>query len=208
MSLQPSVPGSAPSPRRRRRLRVLLPAVAAVLVATTVVWHAAYAGFSTTTAARALPTVTTGTVVLADDDSGARMFTATGLKPGATATKCIKVTSTGSVPATVRLYGTGLSTTNSMSRYLTLAVYVGTGGSTASCSGFNGSSVYNGSLAGFPIDSYANGVGPWTTTGATTETRTYAVVYTLSSSTPTSVQGGSAGVTFVWEARQADGRTR
>ena len=188
---------------------MLLPAVAALLVATTVLWHAAYAGFSDSTAVRALPSITTGTVVLGDDDAGTKMFAVTGLKPGATATKCIKVTSTGTVPATVRLYGTGITSTNSMSRYLNLAVYLGTGGATASCSGFSGSLVYNGSVSGFPTDSYANGVGTWTTTGTATETRTYAVVYTLSTNTPTSVQGGATGLTFVWEARQtADGRAR
>src|SRR3712207_7319239 len=41
---------------------------------------------------------------LSDDDSGSAMFTATGLKPGSTGTKCIQVTYGGSLAAAVKLY--------------------------------------------------------------------------------------------------------
>jgi hypothetical protein len=173
----------------------------ALLLATAVVWHSAYAGFVDVTASRAMPTISTGTLALTDDDAAVRMFTATGMKPGATAAKCIRVTSSGS-PATVRLYGTGRSTTNGLSAQLRLTVALGTGGSSSTCNGFTGSTVvYDGTVANFPTDSWAAGVGPWTTTGGTATARTYQITYTLPTAAPTTVQNGTATLTFVWEAR-------
>ncbi|PZA21083.1 hypothetical protein DMO24_12070 [Modestobacter versicolor] len=172
------------------------------MLAAGLVWHSAYAGFSDSTTPKALPTVSTGTLTLTDDDSAVRMFTATGLKPGATATECIAVTASGS-PSTVRLYGTGRSTTNGLAGQLALTVAVGTGGSSSTCAGFttSGAAAYTGTVAAFPTDSWAVGVGSWTTTGGAPTTRVYRISYTLPASTPNSVQSGTATLTFVWEAR-------
>jgi hypothetical protein len=173
----------------------------ALLLAATVVWHSAYAGFTDVTASRAMPTITTGTLALTDDDAAVRMFNATGLKPGGTTTSCVAVTSTGSA-ATVRLYGTGRSTTNGLAGQLRLTVEVGTGGSSKGCGAFRPSAtVYDGTVADFPTDSYAAGVGPWTTTGGTSTTRVYRIVSLLPKNAPNSVQNGNATLTFVWEAR-------
>jgi len=175
--------------------------VVALVLATTLVWQSSYAGFTDTTG-QLHPSVTTGTVVLADDDAGARMFNLSRLKPGATGTRCVKVTSTGSVPAVVRLYGTGRRSSHDLDRYLTLAISVGTGGSSASCSGFTGAtSIYSGSLADFAAG-YAAGVGSWTTTGKVSgETRTYRIAYTMAEDPAGNSQAGSAAITFVWEAQ-------
>jgi hypothetical protein len=128
------------------------------------------------------------------------MFTVAGLKPGATATKCIAVTASGSA-ATVRLYGTGRSSTNGLANHLTVTVSVGTGGSTKSCNGFTASSTaYDGTLAAFPTGGWPAGVGGWTST-ATAPGRVYRVTYTLSASAPYTVQNGTAAMSFVWEAR-------
>ena len=79
---------------------------------------------------------TAGDLSLFDDDNGTAMFNATGMVPGATVTECITVTYDGDVtPAPVRLYGTG---TGALAQYLDLTIEVGTGGSSASCSGFGG----------------------------------------------------------------------
>jgi hypothetical protein len=176
----------------------------ALVLAAALLWQSAYAGFSDTTAVRALPTITTGTLALTDDDSAVRMFTVTGLKPGMSATKCIAVTSTGS-PATVRLYGTGRSTTNGLASWLNLTVSVGTGGSTKSCNGFKptdpATPAYNGTLAAFPTGSWTAGVGGWTTTGTAATSRTYQIVYTLPANTPYTTQNGTAALGLVWESR-------
>src|SRR6058998_1719961 len=51
-----------------------------------------------------------GTVILSDDDSGSAMLSLANAKPGDSDTSCIVVTYTGSLAATVRLYGTTTGT--------------------------------------------------------------------------------------------------
>src|SRR4051812_50082268 len=99
---------------------------AALVLSAGLVWHSSYAGFSDATAPWA-STVGTGTLALTDDDTALRMFTATGIKPGATGTRCIAVSSSGS-RAAVRLYGTGRSSSNGLSAALRLTISLGTGG--------------------------------------------------------------------------------
>src|SRR6185312_6458524 len=100
------------------------------------------------------------------------MFTASNLKPGSTGSKCIAVTSTGTLPSAVKLYGTAAATTNALSSWINLTITQGTGGSFGSCTGFtplaSGSSVYTGTLAAFASTAtgYGNGVGSWAPTGS------------------------------------------
>lgn len=179
---------------------------AAILASGLVVGQASFAAFSATTAS---PTSnwSAGTVALADDDSNTALFTASNLKPGDTGTKCITVTSSGSLPAAVKLYGTSAATTNSLSANITLAVVQGTGGSYANCTGFTplstGSSLYGGSLAGFASSAtnFATGLGTWAPTGSAAETRTYKFTYTLDAAAPNSSQGGTAAIGFTWESQ-------
>jgi hypothetical protein len=191
---------SRPS-RRARRMGLAVSGIGALAVTAGLVWQSAYAAFTETTPSFPL-TWSTGTVAIADDDTGAVLFSATGLRPGATQTRCITVTSTGSAPSVVRLYGTGRTSSKSLSSYLTLVVSAGTGGSSASCVGFvPTATVYRGTLAGFPT-SYAAGLGSWTTAGNTAgETTTYQITYGLAASAPVSAQGGTAAVAFTWEAQ-------
>jgi hypothetical protein len=193
-------PGHSTRPgRRARRLTLAASGGAALLLATGLVWHTAYATFTDSTPT--FPTTwSTGTVAITDDDAGVALFSASGLKPGAAATKCLTVTSTGSVPALVKLYAAGRSTTKSLTSYVNLAIQTGTGaGST--CAAFTPSgTVYTGTLAAFPT-SYGAGVLPWTTTGTSGETRTYQITWSLSASAPTSTQSGTAAVAFTWEAQ-------
>ena len=51
-------------------------------------------------------TFAAGSVTLTDNDSSTAMFSMAGLKPGDSDTACIKVTSTGTLPSLVRMYGT------------------------------------------------------------------------------------------------------
>jgi hypothetical protein len=191
---------SRPS-RRARRMGLAVSGIGALALSAGLVWQSAYAAFTESTPTYTL-TWTTGTVSIADDDAGAVLFSASGLRPGATQTRCITVTSTGSAPSVIRLYGTGRTTSKSLSSQLTLVVSAGTGGSAASCVGFvPTSTVYRGTLASFPT-SYASGVGSWTTAGGTAgETTTYQLTYTLAASAPVSAQGGTAAVAFTWEAQ-------
>src|SRR5687768_12530187 len=60
----------------------------------------------TATTANAGNAFTSGSVILTDDDLGVAMLSLTNAKPADTDTSCINVTYTGTLPATVRLYGT------------------------------------------------------------------------------------------------------
>ncbi|MGY1844496.1 hypothetical protein [Modestobacter sp. SYSU DS0875] len=190
----------------RARHGVVGCAVAALALATALVWQSSYAGFTATTPAHALPTISTGTVTLTDDDAEGTLFTVDGLKPGASDRRCIVVTSQGTLPATVRLYVTGVSSRKGLADHLRLTVRSGTGGTFAGpggsgCSSFRSqNTVYDGTLSAFPADDWARGRGGWDTTGTSAEQRTYEVKYTLPAGTPLTVQGGSATATLVWEA--------
>jgi hypothetical protein len=166
---------------------------------------ASYSAFSATTEN---PTSNwqTGSVILADDDSNTALFTATALQPGSTGSKCIKVTSTGTLASTVKLYSTGLATTKALSSWIDLTVVQGTGGTFADCTGFTAqasdSEVFTGTVAQFGAKTnYANGVGVWAPDGSGTDSKVYKVTYTVNASAPNSTQAGSASVGFTWEAQ-------
>lgn len=170
--------------------------------------QASYSAYSDTTV-NPTSSWASGTVDLEDDDAGTALFNASNIKPGATGTKCIAVTSTGSPPSAVKLYGTSAATTKSLASSIQLTITQGTGGSTAGCSGFtplsSGASLYSGTLAGFASAStgYGNGVGSWAPTGTASETRVYRFAYTLDANAPDSTQGGTASLGFTWEAQNS-----
>jgi len=183
---------------------------AAVVVSGLLVWQSSYAAFSVTTV-NPTNTFSSGSVVLGDDDSGSAMFSPTLLKPADTGTKCIVVTSTGTLASTVKLYATSYSTTNSLASYLDMVIDEGTGGSFAtsgptSCTGFTlGTNIFTGTLASFGTTktSFATGVGTWAPAGTGSPTKTFRFKYTLSASTPNTAQSGTAGVGFTWEAQNS-----
>ncbi len=194
-----------PTARQTRAMRwAALPV--ALIVSGLVIGQASYAAFTSTTS-NATNNWSVGTVALTDDDATTAMFTATNLAPGATGTKCIVVTSTGSLASTVKLYGTAPTTTNALSTHINLSVVQGTGGTFGSCTGFAplavGSSVYSGTLAGFgsAATSFATGLGTWTPTGTASESRTFQFTYTVSAAAPNTTQGGTASTGFTWEAQ-------
>jgi hypothetical protein len=196
--------------RSLRSRRVLRWAALPVAIAASgfLVSQASYAAFSANTN-NAANNWTSGTVALADDDSGAAMFNATNLKPGSQGSKCITVTSSGTLPSVVRLYGAGSATTKALNTYLDVTITAGNGGSFGSCTGFtplgSGANVFTGTLAAFAAQAsdYATGLGNWATTGGANETRSYKIDYTLSSSAPNTAQGGSASIGFTWEAQNS-----
>jgi hypothetical protein len=187
--------------RRAARLGLLASTAAALTVSTGLVWQASYSAYSATTT-NGTDSWATGSVALTDDDTGTAMFAATNLKPTSTGQKCITVTSNGTLPAAVKLYGSTAATTNALSSYIDLTVTMGTGGSFGSCTGYTSAgTVYSGTLAGFTGNSYATGYGSWAPTGTPGEAKTYQFTYTVQSGAPTTTQGGTASVSFVWESQ-------
>jgi hypothetical protein len=194
------------APSSRLRYTLLLAAIPIGLVASGVlVFKASYAAF-TATATNGANAWSAGTVAISANP-GTAMFTASGLKPGDTGTACVKVTYSGSLNATVKLYlknadltGTGLGA------YLTFQVNEGTGNN-ANCSDFaqsandynnTGMSDTTKTLATFntAANSYANGVSSWAAT--TGGTKTYEFIWQLQDNN--SAAGLTANATFTWEA--------
>jgi len=193
----------------RSRWAVPAAILAGVLVSAGFVWQASYSAFSAPTS-NPTSNWAAGTVALADDDAGTALFSASGLKPGSTGQKCIAVTSNGTLPSAVKLYGTGAATTNALSSSINLTITQGTGGTFLNnCSGFTplatGSSLFTGTLAGFASasTSFATGLGTWVPTGSAPETRVFQLTYTLDAAAPNSVQGGTAALGFTWEAQNS-----
>jgi hypothetical protein len=194
--------------RRLGRLSGLIAAGVAIVGTGSGVMAASYSAFSATTA-NAANSWNTGSVILSNDASSA-MFSATNQQLSANGTKCIKVTSTGSLASTVRLYTTGFSDTNSLGQHITLTINVGTaasGGTATDCTGFvgTGTPLYTGTLAGFNTahaTSYANGQSTgWQPVGGTSnpsESRVFQFVWGYDSTAP---QSSTATATFTWEAQ-------
>jgi predicted ribosomally synthesized peptide with SipW-like signal peptide len=147
-----------------------------------------------------------GTVTLADNDSGAVLYSVSNQKPGVNTVKCIKLTYTGTLGADVKLYTA--STVNASAQYINLTIEKGTSDTAVfpNCGTFTAeSTIYNGTLAAFAAakNSYANGVPAFPgsqTTWAQNDTLVYR--FTLSVQDDNAAQGASSGLhTFTWEAR-------
>ena len=191
--------------RRAGRAGLAASVLLGLLASACLIWQTSAAAYSTHTD-NAVDSWQTGSVALSDDDAGSAMFTVRSLRPGMTGTHCITVSSTGTVPSTVRLYGTAPAATNGLDGYLRLTVTEGTGGSFGSCTGFTpiGADLYSGTLAAFPT-TFAAGLGTWAPAGTTStaETRSYRFTYLFDGNAPNSTQNSSASVTFTWEAQSA-----
>ena len=196
------------------RARLLGSLAVLVLVAALLGAASTFSAFTGTTA-DAGNTFAAGTVVIGDNDSGSASLSMSNARPGDTDTTCIQVTSTGTLPSLVRLYGT--TGGSGLDAHLSLVVTRGSGaagfddctGFTADATDWNGLGagvVYSGTLTAFP-DSYAAGVvdprpsapEAWTTG----ETHTYRFALTVADNDL--AQGKSFTQTFTWEARNASG---
>lgn len=189
--------------------RMLLSAMALGLACLAVA-GAAWSSFSSTTA-NPSNSFSAGTVALADNDAGAALISLSSASPGTSSAGCIRVTYTGSLAASVHLYG---SATGSLAQYLNLVITRGTQTAPAfpSCTGFSADPtnyigagpgvVYSGTLAGLASANhdFASGLadpGTW----AQGDAHTYQVQVTLPSGAAASAQGLSSSATFTWEAQ-------
>jgi hypothetical protein len=190
--------------RRAGRLGLAASVLLGLLASACLIWQTSAAAYHDDTGGP-VDSWETGSVDL-DDDSGGAMFTVRGLRPGMDGEHCITVSSTGTVPSDVRLFGTSLAATNDLDGYLHLTVAEGTGGSFGSCAGFTpiGGDLYAGTLATFPT-TFAEGLGTWAPAGTTTtaETRTYRFAYLFDADAPNATQNSTASITFTWEAQSA-----
>jgi hypothetical protein len=153
-----------------------------------------------------------GTVLLADNDAGAAVVSLTNADAGATAAGCIVVSYSGSIDASVRLYG---SSTGTLPAYLGLKVTRGTQASPSfsGCTGFTADAtdyvgagagvVYAGTLQAYPA-TYGAGlddpaVAGGTETWTTGEAHVYRIELTVRAEG--AGQGQSGAATLHWQAR-------
>ena len=152
--------------------------------------------------------VTTGTVSLTDNDSGTALYSMPTAKPGDSVTKCIKVSYTGSLDASVKFYSP--STIGSLGQYVNLQVEPGAQSGTpaaGSCTGFtaDGGNLFNNTLNTLPT-TYAGGIADNPGTTATKwvngDSVAYRVTATLSASAPDTAQGQTTNSHILrWESQ-------
>lgn len=155
-------------------------------------------------------TFSAGTVDINDNDAGSAMYQLTNQEPGVTTDRCIRVTYSGSLDSTVKLYSG--STLSAGAQYVDLTITPGTqGGAPAfpSCTGFtaSGPALYTGTLANFASShsSWANGLaapGPLAANWSTSDDVVYRFSVGLQDNN--AAQGASSGShDFTWEARNS-----
>jgi hypothetical protein len=199
---------------RTRRLVALAAAPIAVIAAAGMVWQSSYAAFSADTR-NAGNSWSTGTLTLNNDGNGTAMFQVSNMTPGQTGSHCIQVTSTSSVPGTVKLYLMNpVTSAAGLEGHLRITVQSGTGATYAGgCGAFVADStptqpIINGTnytlqQAATAFNSYGTGAGAWVTTGAASESKSYKFTWSMDNNlTQTEIdqlQGSHVGTDFEWE---------
>jgi hypothetical protein len=212
-SAGPNVPGLIinGNGRHGRRIAVKLAATAAVLggcalLATSATWSNLNA-----TATNPSNSFSSGTVVIGSNSASAVLTLSNG-KPGSVATGCIQVSYTGTLPANVKLYGTGGGT--GLNQYLTLVVTRGTFTGTpasGSCTGFTADTtnyisqgagiIYSGTVASWPATSATALADPTAASPATWATgNSHGYQFQVTVGTNAAGQGLTGSETFVFEA--------
>jgi len=176
----------------------------------TIVGLGAFSAFSSTTT-NSGNSFTAGSVVIGDNDSNLALYSLTNQKPGVTTDRCIKVTYSGSLDSTVKLYTT--TPVNASAQYINLTIQKGTQSGTPSpwndCTGFtadtSGGTPYTGTLSNFASTSTDWNNGLAVNPGAATQwAQNDALVYKFSTSvqdTPPAQNASSGAHTFTWEAQ-------
>jgi predicted ribosomally synthesized peptide with SipW-like signal peptide len=152
--------------------------------------------------------VTAGTVELADNDGGTALYSMPTAAPGDSATRCIQVTYSGSLPADVAIYTD--DAIGALGSEVTLDIDAGTQDPfAADCTGFAadaGGALFNGSLASFAAthSDFATGLvdhpGDSATEWVTDDAVVYRVTATLDSDA--TLQGETTGThALTWEAQ-------
>ena len=206
-------------PSRRRVLRAVAP-VAGLLAAGLLVWQGSYAAFSASTANTA-DAWTTGNLALTNNGGGAAYSGTTtgifggaaqpetGMKPGATGTKCITVQSTGSLAGNIKLFRGTITGTNgtALANQLNLTVTGAPIGAAVNvpsdCSNFPATgnvAVHTGTLTALPT-AYGVQTGMAVATG--TQRVAYKIAWTFTSTGSNAgdnaLQSSSSVADLTWE---------
>ncbi len=188
--------------RHRRALTLLL----TIGVVGTVAGWGAYSAFTATTA-NSGNTITAGTVAISQHAGATTLYSGTDQGPGSSFVKCVRVSYTGSLASSVRLYVSSGVTNGSA---FNLKVERGSGLSSPdasmNCTGFSSSSTpYDGNLGAFATN-YAGGVDGKASAAAWNQNDSVDYRFTITvndDSTPNAHTSAlsSGAHTFTWEAR-------
>jgi hypothetical protein len=205
-------PAGRSSGQHAGRITVKLAATIAVLVGCAVLATAVTWSNLNATATNPSNSFVAGTVQIGSNSGSSAVLSLTNAKPGAVSTGCIDVTYTGTLPATVKLYGTGSG--SGLNQYLNFVVTRGTFSGTppaGSCTGFTADAtnyiaqgagvIYSGTLAAWPANASTALVDPTAgspATWSTNHSHGYQLQATLQSNA--AGQGLTGSETFTFEA--------
>jgi hypothetical protein len=149
-------------------------------------------------------TWSSGTVSLTNDHASA-LFTANGLNPGDTESKCITVISTSTSDTNFKMYGSDQSATTDLTTALNLTIEQGGGAAQAQggvCTGFTPTStIFTGTLDEFTSHTdFASGIMTQDTLPAGGSAQ-FRITVELPNNTPNSAQNKTAASTFIWESQ-------
>ena len=154
-------------------------------------------------------TFASGTVVLGDNDASSSLYNVTGATPGVVTSRCIKVTYTGSLTSTVKLYTP--TPVGANGQYVNLVITPGTQATSTfpDCTGFTpaaGGAIFNDTLQNFGVQhsDWASGIALNNQSASGTWATNDAVVYKIDVSLQNNnnAQNVSTGShTFQWEAQ-------
>lgn len=194
------------------RIGVKVAATIAVLAGCAILASAATWSNLNSTATNPANSFSAGTVQIGSNSGSSAVLSLVNAKPGAVSTGCIKVSYTGTLPSTVKMYGTSGGT--GLNQYLNLIVTRGSFSGTptaGSCTGFTADStnyisqgagvIYTGTLAGWPTTASTALVDPTAASPAVWSTGTshgYQLQATLQSTA--AGQGLTGTETFTFEA--------
>jgi hypothetical protein len=204
-----------PGPSSRRRLATIwvkLAATAAVLAVAALLAGTATWSNLNATASNPSNSFSTGTVQLTSNSPSSAVLSLSAAKPGEASTGCIRITYTGTLPAEMKLYGTGAGT--GLNQYLKLVLTRGTFSGTpasGSCTGFTADTtsyiaqgagiIYSGILAALP-SSAASALGDPTSASPATWTAqsTHGYQFQITVLSNAAAQGLNGQETFTFEA--------
>ena len=193
-----------------QKLRRTIGTVAVLVLAAVAVSFAVFSAFSATTSNPG-NSFAAGSVALTANNTASAFYNVSAAKPGDASTpKCMKVSYSGSLPATVKLYRSAFSAGSGLDQYLTLTITKGPGGSATDCSDFPSTGttvIYAGTLQGLGSSfADANALSLTNQTGAAawanSDTVNYKIQASLPSNTPNTANGLATGThSFTWEAQ-------
>jgi hypothetical protein len=188
----------------KRTRKVLLSLLVVGAIGAVAGWGA-YSAFTATTT-NAGNTITAGSVAISQHAGATTLYSSSGMGPGSSIVKCVRVTYTGTLASSVKLYRSSVSNGTAFNLKVERGSGLSSPDNTMNCTGFSASSTaYDNALEDFPttygggVDGKAGG-GAWNQNDAVDYRFTISVVDDSTPNARTSALGSGAH-SFTWEAR-------